>query len=81
MIINVTPIHKLLFLDENLSRAVILRGMTVQELPWSLFNLIARTLISVEEVVSAPTLVINVLALLAGRMPLEPRVAVNFMIL
>jgi len=29
----------------------------------------------VEEAVSAPTLVINVLALLAGRMPLEPRVA------
>lgn len=55
--------------------------MTVQELPWSLFNLIARTLINVEEVVSAPTLVINVLALLAGRMPLEPRVAVNFLIL
>jgi hypothetical protein len=55
--------------------------MTVQELPWSLFNLIVRILISVEEVASAPTLVINVLALLAGRMPLEPRVAVNFLIL
>ena len=81
MIINVTPIHKLLFLDENLSRAVILRGMTVQELPWSLFNLVARTLISVEEVVSASTLFINEVALLAGRMPLEPRVAVNFLIL
>ena len=53
----------------------------MQELPWSLFNLVARTLISVEEVVSASTLFINEVALLAGRMPLEPRVAVNFMIL